>query len=109
MAQLAATIYQPLLLVLKNLEMDVELASNICPMGASNRPGDIGGNFNLVVCKIRTISPIAVSNETKPHRKKIIELMSIYFNGFGYADCFSIAFKTCSGARFPRRLLRRNG
>ena len=72
--------------VFKILEMDVELASNICPMGASNRPGDIGGNFNLVVCKIRTISPIAVSNETKSHRKKIIELMSIYFNGFGYAD-----------------------
>ena len=66
--------------------MDVELASNICPMGASNRPGDFGGIFNLVVCKIRTISPIVVSNETKPHRKKIIELMSIYFNGFGYAD-----------------------
>ena len=69
--------------------MDVELASNICPMGASNRPGDFGGIFgifNLVVCEIRTISPIVVSNETKPHRKKIIELMSIYFNGFGYAD-----------------------
>ena len=74
------------LFVFKILEMDVELASNICPMGASNRPGDFGGIFNLVVCKIRTISPIAVSNETKPHRKKIIELMSIYFNGFGYAD-----------------------